>query len=626
MTQFFLTPAARLSILFAVATTTFLVVFGMVVRGWDFSSGSQSVLAPILAQDLRFWAQVGTGLGAFMIAAWIWALKPRNFDVMLFALSGLATLTFTFSMVPAGAIGVTLAPELLSWLYRINAFGASLFGIVMTVLLLRYPVRLPFHRALTLGTIVIFGGWTLAALLGPLEGLMVVHTITFLEMLCMCAAVIAQYWATRTQPKERAIAIWLGMSIILGSGIFIALVAAPIMLGFAPLVDERYGFSSFLIVYVGLAIGLTRYRVFELGEWAFYVLFYVTGALILIAIDVALIFLLSVDVRASLGASLLIVALLYLPSRDFLWRTFLQRKRLEEHVVFQAIIDVAFEPASAEREGRWHNLFIQLYDPLEIVPTVHRGNDVAIEDDGATLYLPATTDMHAMLLQNPWRGRGLFGPRHLRTAHTLIDIMRRAEASRHAYDTGVSEERTRIARDMHDNIGAQLMSALHSPALERKDLMIGQTLSDLRDIIRNATRPGLPIEEALADLRAETAERFEPTGIALNWTARGDETAVLSPDTTHAMRSLVREGVSNVIRHSSATSASVDIAYAGGFLTIEVRDDGRGVDASQRHNGTGLQGMQDRVGALNGTFDLAGAKTGTVIKARLPLHQQIAAQ
>ena len=621
MTNILFTPAARLGVLIAIAGAALLTVFALVLHGWVSEAETEAFIAPILAQDLRFWVQIVTGLGAYMISAWLWALRPSDPDLTLFALSGLCTLVFTFSMAPPGGVGVHLPMSLLDPLYRINGAGASLFGIVMTVLLLRYPVRLPGHGGLSLIAVLGFGGWTVLALAGPLEGLMVIHSITFLEMLCMCAAVIAQYIVTRNRPKDRALAIWLGISIIIGSGIFIALVAAPIALGFPPFVDERYAFSSFLLVYVGLAIGLTRYRLFELGEWAFYVLFYVSAALLLIALDIALVFALSLDASASLGVSLLVVALIYLPSRDLLWRRFLQRKPMEEHTLIQSVIDVAFEASSETRAQKWKHLFQTLYEPLEIRSTGHGGSEVAIADDGASLFVPATTDIPAMVLQHPWRGRGLFGPRHKRSADHLVDIMRRAEQGRRAYDLGAAEERTRIARDMHDNIGSQLLSALHSPVAGRKDMMIGQALSDLRDIIRNANRPGLPAGEALADLRAETAERFAATGIDLSWSVTGDETISLAPETALALRSLIREGVSNIIRHATARSARIDVACDADHLAIEIGNDGPGFDMARLEDGTGLRSMRERLSGLGGSFELHSDPRfdGTTLLARLTL-------
>ncbi len=618
MTGILSPPAARLGLLALVGLVALAAVFGVVGAYHQPPDGQSGSLAgAIAAQDLRFWVQIVTGLGAFVIAAWVWALKPRDPDVGLFALSGLATLTFTFAYIAPGAVDVSLPPGLLDLLFRLNFIGAVAFGIVMPVLLMRYPARLPGYRVLTLAVVGVFGIWSFVAVIGPLERLVWGYMITFLEMLCICAAVIAQFFATRSRPTDHAIAVWLGVSVLVGSGIFIALIAAPAAFGYPPFVDERYAFSSFLLIYIGLAVGLTRYRLFELGEWAFYVLFYVVGALILLAIDLVLVVFISVDARVAFGAALLLVALAYLPARDWLWRRFLQIRRLDEHELIQSVIDVAFEPAEGARHDRWRALFGKLFDPLEI-SAGGDGGEAAVRDDGTGLFVPATAHMPAMVLRYPWRGRSLFGPRHLRTARRLVDVMQRAEAGRHAYDLGVAEERARIARDMHDNIGSQLLSALHSPALERKNLMIGQTLSDLRDIIRNATRPGLPLEEALADLRAETAERLEPTDIVLRWSAACDDDAALSPDAAHALRSLVREATSNIIRHAEASRADVSIDCSDGDIRLKLSDDGGGFDPDAVTDGTGLNNMQARAEALGGDFELSSGASGTDIQARLP--------
>lgn len=70
----------------------------------------------------------------------------------------------------------------------------------------------------------------------------------------------------------------------------------------------------------GVAIGVARYRLFELEGWAFGVLFYVAGVLLLVLLDAFLIFVLSLDRVPALGLSLMAVALLYLPLRDALHR------------------------------------------------------------------------------------------------------------------------------------------------------------------------------------------------------------------------------------------------------------------------------------------------------------------
>src|SRR5690606_29360837 len=105
-------------------------------------------------------------------------------------------------------------------------------------------------------------------------------------------------------------------------------------------------------------------------------------------------------------------------------------------------------------------------------------------------------------------GRRLLSPRDRRLAGEICAMPAHAITSREAHEKGATEERMRIARDMHNNLAAQLLSALHSETRERKDTLIRETISDLRDIVNNAAQGGKSIDELLADLKVEAAERL----------------------------------------------------------------------------------------------------------------------
>lgn len=180
----------------------------------------------------------------------------------------------------------------------------------------------------------------------------------------------------------------------------------------------------------------------------------------------------------------------------------------------------------------------------------------------------------------------------------------------------------RIARDMHDNMGAQLLSALHSEARERKDTLIRETISDLRDIVNNAARGGKSVEELLADLKVEAAERLASADIRLDWRDRceaGD--IVLSPNIAHSLRSVLREIISNTIRHSGARAMRVRFEIQNEIVHLDVSDDGSGLAADMRGNGNGLSNLEARLLALKGTLDLEDAKPGLIVRARFPLYE-----
>lgn len=190
--------------------------------------------------------------------------------------------------------------------------------------------------------------------------------------------------------------------------------------------------------------------------------------------------------------------------------------------------------------------------------------------------------------------------------------------SRIAYEQGVAAERGRITRDMHDNIGVQLLGALHSRDATRKDALIRDTLVDLREIINNSAGQGLTPDELMAELRAEMADLLSSAGLTLVWNME------MVPDfparAVPAMRSILREAVGNALRHADAATIRVTLVRAGDGLVLTVEDDGRGFVPDAVVPGHGLENMRARVAALKGRLAIEPAAPGTRITVHVPVE------
>ena len=252
------------------------------------------------------------------------------------------------------------------------------------------------------------------------------------------------------------------------------------------------------------------------------------------------------------------------------------------------------KPSGPQRASSWEHLLSDLFHPLELAAAPEPVAAARIEAEGLALHLPAVADAPDLILRYPRAGRALFSPRDLAVAEQIIALMRHAEESRGAYDRGVSEERTRIARDIHDSIGAQLLRALHSGPAERKDAMIRDTLADLRDVINNAQSIDLAPGIILADLRAETADRLSPHGVSLSWRVEAQAEPSLKPASVHVLRSVVREATSNTIKHARATTMTVTIRLDEAGMSLLVEDDGCGFTVDTVRLGHGLDNMKAR--------------------------------
>ncbi len=593
------------------------------------SDGTRAGIVPSPMRPLRslptvFWVQIFVGLASFLIGAWVWSLRREEDSTRLFALVGANLLIASFPAAFYSTRELAIDGGLFRLLSAINHFGTLGFGVAMIALFLVYPRRIAPAAALGLLPLV-SGAWWLADTFrigfpSPVEGS---HLPAFVEMIGILAAVALQYRATHDDPRARAALTWFGLGVVMGAGAFVLTVIAPNVFGMTSLLSQGEAFLFFLLIHTGVALGVARYRLFRLDEWAFRILFYVAGAILLVGLDAILtLFVVSERVPA-FGLALLIVAFAYLPLRDMLARRLAYRREISQEALFQAVVDVALTPPGADQNARWAQVLRNAFNPLHMDAGTAAAAP-AIADEGLALLLPGIGDLVSLRLSCAQGGRKLFSPRDAALAAGLCAMLRHAVAARDAYEQGAAAERARISRDMHDNIGAQLLSALHSCEPERKDEMIRETLGDLRNIVNNASRSGQSLEETLADLRLETSERLSLAGLELDWKVSGSaEMPALPPHAVHAMRSILREAVSNAIRHADAKCMDVSIACRDGRLFLSIEDDGKGFgEGVPPSSGSGFANIRTRLATLAGALTIENAHPGLRLVAQFPCREE----
>jgi len=588
-------------------------------------SGSQTAVAltpatrPLADLPLVFWVQLVSGLAGLLVGAWIWSLRRTDLASAMFALSGLGLLLSAFPAAVYSTRELALDGEVFSALSALNHFGTHLFGSALIALFLIYPKRLV--RPVWLAAIpLVLVPWLIAdmtqILPDPTVGM---YLPILLEMLAIATLVGIQFFKVRKSPADRAALRWLGLSVIAGAGAFVLGIAVPLLLGAEPALSQGYAFAFFLIVYGGIALGIRRYRLFDLGEWSFRILFYVFGTLLLVALDAALIWLLDLQRASALGLSMLLIAFLYLPFRDAIHRRIIGKRPMERHELFASAMDVAFAATPGQRAGRWQALLRQLYDPLELAPLSEPVKAVTASGDGLELALPPVADAPALRLRYPRGGKDLFGTSDRKLANELIALVGRAEDSRSAHDRGATEERQRIARDLHDDVGGRLLTGLQTADQQTRPI-IQSALSDIRSIISGLNGVRTPLDRLLAEARHETARRLEAAGIELDWPVDGNghDDVELDYLAAKAVVSTVREAVTNIIRHADATAVTVAVENSRKTLRLAIEDNGRGLPADLPH-GYGLRNIRQRIESLGGTLQFTPLDPGTRVEIRLDL-------
>ncbi len=554
---------------------------------WVTPSGSlqTGTLTPLPTRPLSslpavFWVQVLSGVLGLAMGCWVWVLRPHDWAARWFAVTGAMMLVFTLPAAWYSTRELALEATLFGWLSGINISGAILFGCALIAIFLSFPRQL-VRPAQLVWLPVVFGSLLVAELLQwwprPMGNL-----ITLAQTLVAVGCALWQWRANRSDPTARAALRWVGLSALLGAALFVVPQAAAPLIGTAPPVSQGLGFAFFLIMYAGIALGVARYRLFELDEWAFRILIWVLGVLLLLAVDALLIWVLHLTPALSLGLALLVVGFLYLPLRNRLWERLVSRPALGEDALFRSVLDVVLEPQEADRRQRYHQLLQNLFAPLEIREHANADLDgnlprnpqaIRLTEDGLALELPAAAGSPPLTLRYPWRGRGLFNRVHERQARRILAFLAQADIARADYQRGVTQERARIRRDLHDDIGARLVTSLHLASEPGVQNLLRQTLQDLRIILTGLAGDSLTVPQLLDRLQAESQERLQAAGIELRWVS---PTKLPDRPVRYGVyKNLIsahREVISNIIRHSTTGAVTVQIGWHGGMLHVDTCD------------------------------------------------------
>lgn len=583
------------------------------------------------ASDLPvvFWVQIVTGVAAVLLGGWVLSIRRKEPAAGYLALSAFGLMISAHAAALYSTRELALPETVFAWASSVNSLGALVFGIGMVCLFLVYPARyLP--RRVPAAVIAVFGTWAALSFFRiPQSTGLVIHIPTLTLMLCILLAAIGQIVATRGRPSERAALRWFGLSVVIGAGSFVSLIALPQALGFQPQLSQGYAFALFLIIYVGLVLGVARYRLFDLEFWAFRALFYAGGVALLLLFDALLVYAVAIDRIPAFSIALLLVAFVYLPARDVLARKLTGRRLLSTAELFDLVSGVALAPVGEVQRRKFAALLDELFHPLRIDEAPEPVAEPVLRQGGEAMDVPGIEGTADLRMHWAHRGRRLFSPRDVQRVAAVLAMAAQFVERRRAYEAGAEQERLRINRDMHDNIGAQLLGALHSQDGGRKDALIRQTLTDLREIVSNPGGDPVALKALLGDLRAEIAEHLDSAGIALDW----EETALpdrpVTPLVVNSVRAILREGVSNILHHSGARHAAVRIAMAPGAerLVLTITDDGRGLvppspgPVPLRTKGSGLRNLRARTEARGGAFLIRTRPggVGTEVRADLPL-------
>jgi len=227
----------------------------------------------------------------------------------------------------------------------------------------------------------------------------------------------------------------------------------------------------------------------------------------------------------------------------------------------------------------------------------------------------------------------------LASEHELAASRQRlADWARHL-QTRIEAERAAIAREIHDDVGGSLTALKFDIDWIRRhsaDAAVQQRAASALETVTQAIgasqrvmhnlRPAI-LEQGLVPALQWLAGRFEKrTGIECRFHTRDERIGApghsLPDDVPLVAYRTAQEALTNISKHAQARRVTMDLSLAGGVLSLEISDDGRGLAQGDlaKAGSFGIRGLHERAGTVGGWIDLSASGTGTTLLLSIPLQ------
>ena len=478
-----------------------------------------------------------------------------------------------------------------------------------------------------------------------------------------------------TDPVQRLQLRWVTWAAAVGAAAYVVAIVPSAVFGLDPDAEVpsllgSIAVLSFLLIPISIAIAILRYRLYDID--------FVIRKTVVVAVLVTFIALVYAAIVVGVGAlvgsgagdpvlsaiAAAIVALAFQPLRS-------RARRLADRVVYGE------RATPYEVLGAFGDQLAGTYSAADVLPRIARVLGEGVGAERATVWLRVDDELRAVArwpsdanderddafaTEVKHRGQVLgalsvtlppnepLDPtkeqlvRHLADqAGLVLSNVRLTEELRARLDdlraaqkrlvTAQDAERKRLERNIHDGAQQQLVAlavklrlaeqlTVRDPDKARDALVqlqadTTQTLEELRDLARGIYPPLLADQGLGAALSAQARRATFPIDVEVSLDRR------YPPEVEAAVYFSCLEALQNVAKYAEATRARVHVGDGDGggdAIAFEVADDGHGFDPSQHGYGTGLQGIADRLGALDGTLAVDSAPgRGTTIRGILPV-------
>ena len=280
---------------------------------------------------------------------------------------------------------------------------------------------------------------------------------------------ITQWLQSHNRPVDHAALKWVLISVFFSMTATMLLYFIPGMVYQNSLLPITWGFAVALIMYIGLVFGVVRYRLFDIEHWWLNIWLWFIAGVAFITMDAVIGLLLPQIGSYTLPLAILFTGWGYFPIRQWLWRRLFASTHRDIGDFLPTLVMSMVKRDSDDSEKWWGNVLQETFNPMHL-SRITPLDDVQLQDYGGKMLVPSMRGQEAFELCYAEKGRRLFLPEDVKVVRSLMEIVRRTEQRLDSYTRGVTEERQRIMRDLHDEVGGQLLTLVHQSSNQTEEI------------------------------------------------------------------------------------------------------------------------------------------------------------
>lgn len=560
---------------------------------------------------IQFWLQaVLVPVSSIMIAMAVWVFRQQSRPARFLLVSAVGISLSAQCAAIYGVRELALDGDLFRWLSLFNAFGASMFTAGFFGLIWFFPRKLGSTRWVWIASGVLILGW-LGNLFQWVDDTATVFYVPVLTVFLPTFFLAWLQWQKAADsPVDRASLKWFLLSVFLGTSAFAGVILIPTALGMRPVASQGVMFVFFVVMFIGVALGIVRYRLFDLGRWWLKIWLWVLGGASVILLDLLLVPLFGLQTEEGLLIALAVIGWIYFPARQMLWEKF-QPKTSQQNQMVQLISNILTVESAQRLAEAWPRLVKEQFAALQQSDAPDSAQPATFDNDAQTLYVDHLNDAGCFSVSYPDSGRRLFQRTDLETLDLSRQIVSHVYRSMVLRDQAVDAERQRIMQDLHDDLGSKLLSFVYLSNQPDLKSLAREAMQDMRDILADLDAQPLSLSESQSRWLADIEKRLQGHDISFHAKAIDTQAEPIELPTivlTNISR-ILREVVTNAMKHQHTIHISYqsDLKEQRLILTLRLRaSHAIEVSPGDWQKARGLKGIARRAAQIGAqvTWDL----------------------